>query len=142
MPVKATTTRKSTQAKTVKKVTARRPVASKSRVAKKAVIVKKPVVKAVAKKPVLKADTGKKPKKAKKAESKVKVIRDSFTMPQSDYAKISELKQLCQKSGLRVKKSELLRAGLHALSKLNAAQLKLSLTALEKIKTGRPKKHK
>ena len=67
------------------------------------------------------------------------MVRDSFSMPRSDYAKIGELKQLCLKSGMQVKKSELLRAGLHALCKLSAAQLKLAVSGLEKIKTGRPK---
>ena len=82
----------------------------------------------------------KKSKKAKNNGGKVKVVRDSFTMPQGDYAKIGELKQLCLKDGMQVKKSELLRAGLQALSKLSAAQLKTALSALEKIDTGRPKK--
>jgi hypothetical protein len=41
---------------------------------------------------------------------------------------------------LHVKKSELLRAGLQSLSKLNAVQLKRTISGLEKIKTGRPKK--
>jgi hypothetical protein len=62
-------------------------------------------------------------------------------MPQSDYAKIAELKQLCLKNGVRVKKSELLRAGLHLLLELNVTQLKQALSGIEKIKTGRPKKH-
>ena len=75
-----------------------------------------------------------------KAETKVKVVRDSFTMPQNDYVKISELKQTCQKAGLQVKKSELLRAGLHVLSKLSLAQLKQTIAKIEQIKTGRPKK--
>ena len=78
----------------------------------------------------------KKPKK----EHKLKVVRDSFTMPQSDYEKIGEFKELCLKSGMHVKKSELLRAGLHALGKLSIAQLKTALSELEKIETGRPKK--
>jgi hypothetical protein len=82
----------------------------------------------------------KKHKKEKKAEGKVKVVRDSFTMPQSDYDLIAELKQKALKSGLHVKKSELLRASLQALSKLTAAQLKRAIEGLEKIKTGRPKK--
>jgi hypothetical protein len=82
----------------------------------------------------------KKSKKNKTAGGKMKVVRDSFTMPQSDYAKIGEFKQLCLKNGLHAKKSELLRAGLHALGKLNAAQLKAALSGLEKIETGRPKK--
>jgi hypothetical protein len=83
----------------------------------------------------------KKDKKANgKAETKVKVIRDSFTMPQNDYAKIAELKQVCLKVGMHAKKSELLRAGLHALGKLSAAQLKQTIAQMEQIKTGRPKK--
>jgi translation initiation factor IF-3 len=82
----------------------------------------------------------KKLKKEKKAESKVKVVRDSFTMPQEDYELIAALKQKALKSGLHVKKSELLRASLQALSKLTAAQLKRAISGLEKIKTGRPKK--
>lgn len=71
---------------------------------------------------------------------RIKVVRDSFSMPQSDYAKIGELKQLCLKNGFQAKKSELLRAGLHALGKLSAAQLKAAVASLEKIETGRPKK--
>ncbi|MDE2310215.1 MAG: hypothetical protein KGL01_05235 [Betaproteobacteria bacterium] len=75
-----------------------------------------------------------------KAENRKKVVRDSFTMPQNDYARIAELKQACLKAGVHVKKSELLRAGLHALGKLSAAQLKQAIAQMEQIKTGRPKK--
>jgi flagellar basal body-associated protein FliL len=80
----------------------------------------------------------KKHKKEKKSGDKVKVVRDSFTMPQSDYALIAALKE--KANGLHLKKSELLRAGLRLLSKLTAAQLNKSVADLEKIKTGRPKK--
>lgn len=73
-----------------------------------------------------------------KAKPKAKIVRDSFTMPQYDYEKIAELKQACLKAGAHVKKSELLRAGLHALCKLSAAQLKRAVSQLEHIKTGRP----
>ena len=61
-------------------------------------------------------------------------------MPQNDYARIGELKQVCQKVGMQVKKSELLRAGLHALGKLSVTQLKQTISQIEQIKTGRPKK--
>ncbi len=80
-----------------------------------------------------------KPEAKKEKKQKQKVIRDSFTLPQDDYAKIAELKQVCLKAGLHVKKSELIRAGLRLLSKLDATQLHAELDALEKIKTGRPK---
>ena len=79
-------------------------------------------------------------KKAKK-NHKEKVVRDSFTMPQSEYQKIAEIKEACLKAGLHVKKSEVLRAGLKALGEKSVAQLKQSLSGLEKIQTGRPKKH-
>jgi len=79
-------------------------------------------------------------KKTKKIH-KVKVVRDSFTMPQSEYQKIAEIKATCLKAKMHVKKSEVLRGGLKLLAELNAAQLKRTLNSLEKIKTGRPKKH-
>lgn len=79
-------------------------------------------------------------KKDKKSDGKIKVIRDSFTMPRGDYDLIAGIKQKMLKTGLHVKKSELLRAGLHVLSKLSTAQLKQTVSDLEKIKTGRPKK--
>jgi hypothetical protein len=85
------------------------------------------------------ATTGKPAKKGKK--DKIKVIRDSFTMPQNDYARIAELKEACLDAGLHVKKSELLRAGLIALGKLRTVQLKRMITQLEQVKTGRPKNH-
>lgn len=83
------------------------------------------------------SQAAKKPKK----EHKLKVVRDSFTMPQNEYRQIAEIKAICLKAKLHVKKSEVLRAGLKVLAKLNAAQLKSVLRGLEKIKTGRPKKH-
>lgn len=86
------------------------------------------------------AKPAKKHKKEKKSDGKVKVVRDSFSMPQSDYDLIAALKQKALQGGLHVKKSELLRASLRALSKLSVAQLKRAIAGLEKIKTGRPKK--
>jgi hypothetical protein len=85
------------------------------------------------------AKPDKKHKKEKKSD-KVNVVRDSFTMPQPDYDLIAALKEKAAEAGVHVKKSELLRAGLQALSKLSAAQLKRAISSLEKIKTGRPKK--
>jgi hypothetical protein len=100
---------------------------------------KAPVVKAV--KPAVPASKPeKKAKKEKKAQGKSKVVRDSFTMPQSDYDRIAELKLACQKAGLHVKKSELLRAGLQALSSMTMPQLERAIVQLVPIKTGRPKK--
>ena len=71
---------------------------------------------------------------------KLKVVRDSFTMPHSEYVKIAEIKELCLKAGVQVKKSEVLRAGVIALCAMNETQLKGAMSALDKIKTGRPNK--
>lgn len=103
---------------------------------------KTPVIKPAVKKAA--QESGIKPKQAAKKhkkEHKVKVVRDSFTMPRNEYQKIAEIKAICLKSKMHVKKSEVLRAGLKQLAKLNTAQLKIVLSDLEKIKTGRPKKH-
>lgn len=82
-----------------------------------------------------------KPKeKSAKKERKEKVIRDSFTMPQSEYQKIFKIKEACLKAGLPVKKSQVLRAGLKVLGEMNAAKLRQALAGLEKINTGRTKK--
>ena len=69
---------------------------------------------------------------------KAKVIRDSFSFPEQDYLKISELKKTCLAAGIHVKKSEILRAGLHLLTQLNLDELKKAIDQVEKIQTGRP----
>lgn len=77
---------------------------------------------------------------AKKSRAKRKVVRDSFTMPYDEHRKIEEIKELCAKAGLPVKKSEVLRAALKALATMSPPMIEKALADLEKIKTGRPKK--
>ena len=90
-------------------------------------------------KPVPKeADPKPAPEKAPKSKKASKVIRDSFTFPESDYQKISELKKSCLAIGVNAKKSEILRAGLHALVALEKEKLRELISKIEKIKTGRP----
>jgi len=79
-------------------------------------------------------------KKGKK--NKAKVIRDSFSFPEQDYVKISELKKTCLSAGIHVKKGEILRAGLHMLTKLSLSELKQAVGHIEKVQTGRPKSSK
>ena len=71
-----------------------------------------------------------------------KVVRDSFTMPVADYALIVDLKKQWLEAGVEVKKSELLRAGLHAFQRLSPAHQKRILGQLETVKTGRPARDK
>jgi len=75
----------------------------------------------------------------KKAKTgKTKVIRDSFSFPEHDYRKISELKKACLTAGVHTKKSEVLRAGLHLLAQLKLNELTQVIEQVEKIQTGRP----
>lgn len=85
--------------------------------------------------------SGKKPPKIEK-QKKIKMVRDSFTMPENDYANIAALKKKCLMAGVHIKKSELLRAGLSYLTKLSKPDLLKTVKQVEKIKTGRPAKHR
>ena len=67
-------------------------------------------------------------------------MRDSFTMPKSDYDKIASLKQKCLDAGVQVKKSELLRAGLMMLESAAPQRLLAAVSSVETVKTGRPAK--
>ena len=70
---------------------------------------------------------------------KHKLVRDSFTMPQSDFELIDVLKQRARNFRHAVKKSELLRAGLQVLAALPDVQLEKALARITPLKTGRPK---
>ena len=98
---------------------------------------KKPAAVPLATKP--KAAKSDKPPKADKPK-KIKMVRDSFTMPENDYAQLAELKKKCLQAGVHVKKSELLRAGLLSLSKLPGTALIKAVEQVEKLKTSRPAK--
>jgi hypothetical protein len=77
-----------------------------------------------------------KPPKAKKG----KLVRNSYAMPEAEYARIGELKKRMAALGDKVRKSELLRAGIAVLAALDDDQLKAALRRVERIKTGRPAK--
>lgn len=124
------------------------PAASKTVRSKKAAPAKTPT-KAPAKKahPARKAPARPAAKKAsskpaaeKPAKVKQKLVRDGFTMPANDFALIDTLKDRLLGARRPTKKSELLRAGLHALAALSADKLLATVNALEPLKTGRPKK--
>ena len=73
----------------------------------------------------------------KHADKKRKLVRDSFTFPAADYARIGVLKQRSREAGHEVKKSELLRAGLIALSALSDSALLEALGAIDRLKPDR-----
>ncbi|HYD96361.1 MAG TPA: hypothetical protein VEC01_13615 [Noviherbaspirillum sp.] len=90
-----------------------------------------------AKPAVVKADAD-----AKEKPKKPKLVRDSFTMPEAEYAVLGDVKKACLKAGIEVKKSELLRVGVALLREMDTAKLKVVLDTLPALKAGRPKKGK
>ncbi len=113
----------------------------------------KPVGKAAAKPAktpvptVAKTTTAPKPNATKPAKvqveaanhAKVKLVRDSFTIPAPEYALFDVLKQRALAAAHPVKKSELLRAGIALLAALPDEALLKTLKDVPTIKTGRPK---
>ena len=98
-------------------------------------------------KPLPLAESGKAPKAPKAvktpkkpAKPREQLVRDGFTMPVADFALIADLKLRAMAAQRAVKKSELLRAGLRALSAMEDGALLALLGRLEPVKIGRPKK--
>lgn len=83
--------------------------------------------------PAAPADSERKPKKPK-------LVRDSYTIPKNEYQDLASLKERLVALGRPVKKSELLRAGIHLLRGLADAVLLQALAQVPALKTGRPKK--
>lgn len=131
----------------VARKTARKTVATKAPTTPvKPVVAGKPAVQPQVKvaqvaKPIKPAKAAKPVKalKAPKAAKADKVVRDSFTMPQSDFDIIDRIKLRAIEWKQPVKKSEVLRAALHALEALSDAKVRALLTGLAPIKKGRPK---
>ena len=111
-------------AKTIATKPVAKPVATKAPVTKTTKTVAKPLVKA----------------DVKEKTPKLKMERDSFTMPKTEYAQLGVLKERLAKLGNPAKKSELLRAGIMQLSAMTDAALKAAMSKVPTIKTGRPKK--
>ncbi|HSW16564.1 MAG TPA: hypothetical protein VLJ86_05005 [Ramlibacter sp.] len=80
-----------------------------------------------------------KPAKVAKPE-KPKLVRDSFTIPKTEYVVLDALKQRAAKAGSPAKKSELLRAGIKALAGMDDATFLGAVRNVPTVKTGRPSK--
>ncbi len=76
-----------------------------------------------------------------KAPKRERLIRDTFTLPESDYLLLSECKKRGLSLQLELRKSEIIRAGLKLLSKQDETNFMKAVTNVEKIKTGRPKEY-
>jgi hypothetical protein len=71
---------------------------------------------------------------------KVKLVRDSFTIPKPEYQVLDDLKLRAADLKHPIKKGELLRAGIKALAAMTNPQLLIALQAVPALKTGRPSK--
>ena len=105
----------------------------------------KPAVKAAAKpaakKAAPKAARQATPKPAPVVEVKVKhkLVRDSFTIPKAEYVVLESLKQRAADLKRPTKKSELIRAGIAVLKKMNDKEFLAAVNGVPSLKTGRPK---
>ena len=135
---------------TVKKVPAKKSSAKKV-VAKKASVKKVATKKVAAKKATAKKATAKKVAPSSKQPvssttapatktKKVKLVRDSFTMPANEYQILQDTKKASLKAGFEIKKSDLLRIGVGLLKTLSVTQLAAARAALTTLHAGRPKK--
>jgi hypothetical protein len=136
----------STPSKTAASPKASKPAPSASKTAKPQAKPAKPVTQPAVKasvKPVsstAKAEPAKSTPTKPVKEKKVKVVRDSFTLPKTEFLQITDMKKRAMALGIEVKKSELIRAGLQAISSMADAAFKKALGNVPTIKTGRPSK--
>jgi hypothetical protein len=71
--------------------------------------------------------------------AKNKLMRDSFTIPKSEYAVLEALKLRAATLARPSKKSEVLRAGIVVLTAMSDKAFVAALNAVPSLKTGRPK---
>jgi hypothetical protein len=67
----------------------------------------------------------------------VKIIRDTFTIPENDHHLIRAAKLRCMRAGVEASKSEIVRAGLKLLAEISDEQLIETIDKLVRLKVGR-----
>ena len=67
---------------------------------------------------------------------KVKLVRDSFTIPKLEYLMLEALKLRAGAMGTSVKKNELIRAGIKALAAMSDSHFSTAIKAVQASKTG------
>lgn len=77
--------------------------------------------------------------KPKAKPEAVKTIKDTFTFPEVDHDMIADLIKDAMALGVGMNKSEIIRAGLHALAKLPDSEKAVVMNAIEKSPRGRKK---
>lgn len=81
-----------------------------------------------------------KDKPTKERAPKIKMVRDSFTFPETDHRLLTDLKKRVVVLGHEVKKGELVRVGIAVLAAMDNKALLAAVAKVDKLKTGRPKK--
>ena len=71
--------------------------------------------------------------------AKAKLVRDSFTIPKSEYLVLAGLKDRAARLMRPTKKSEILRAGIAALQAMKDGSFLAALNDVPSLKTGRPR---
>ena len=71
-----------------------------------------------------------------------KLVRDTFSMPDSDYQLIAAILERSPAMAARSTKSEIVRAGLKVLYNMDDEDLGQVLTQVQRLKTGRPAKRR
>ena len=130
MGTNTTDTTAASPTKTMAKPAVKRPTATK---AKPVVATKKAPAVIATQVAVALTDKPSKPKKPK-------MVRDSFTIPKSEFTVLQDLKERSNKLARPAKKTELLRAGIKALAALSDAEFLKAIEAVPSLKTGRPSK--
>ncbi len=64
------------------------------------------------------------------------IVRDTFSFPRDDHDLIAELQRRCFSAGFSATKSELVRAGLHALAAMTDPAFADTIGGVEKLKPG------
>ena len=100
----------------------------------------KVATKAAAKKATPKATRPTAPRPAPvEVKVKHKLVRDSFTIPKTEYVVLESLKQRAAELKRPTKKSELIRAGIAVLKSMNDKEFLAAVNGVPSLKTGRPK---
>lgn len=79
------------------------------------------------------------PRPLDKIQKKIRLVRDSFTIPENEYEQLGLLKKRLAAQGIGVKKGQLLRAGLRLLAAMDDTELKAAAEKLSIARGGEQK---
>jgi hypothetical protein len=121
------------------KTAPRKRVAVAKKIAAKKPAAVKVVASAVAKPSAERKSTALPVKDVRDSRAKIKLVRDSFTLPEPDHELIKKCKKAAMTAGRETKKSEVVRAAIQAFSQLSLGDQMAAYNALQPIAVGRPK---